>query len=625
MANLDDLSTVDNRVQAFENHRNGLLISIAGPGTGKTYSFLRRINALVTQNISEPQEICYLTFIREISKAFESDYTESYKNSDLLNEDQHPRISTLHSLACRLIRNKGYSIGYDGPLYFSSIADREKPTSHVFLRDLFPLVQSSVLNSIPKLRGYLENEKEFWRNNSDLNENSHQRQTVIETALLLSRAYRLVDWDQAIPLAHQLFLNPQNREKWLTRLQHFLIDEYQDFNKAEQAFIASLASTISSMVIVGDNDQSIFRSRGGSPEGIINLFNSPNHNQITLVRCRRCKSNLLKSVNRFLNWMNPKSTLMLEHAKGGSINCYKFKSSKAEIAFLINYLMVKIEELPKEPLTKDGIVCLFPSKKSLGFYYDKICQSVPSYTKKLKIQPQRNNLMLLLELVSNPEQRFIERMILEAMFPTIKTLYKKQMVNQILQFDVSPIKAIELLISDGLFSGEIAAQGRSFVYLCQNLSSKDSNLIAKELAKYFGGQPERVQPYIQNLLSHLEEKDQEDLLNDICDNILPEQALPKEDKRSVLFLTIQGSKGLTKKVVVLPGLEQAWLPGRSTGEDLEEKKRLFYVAISRATDDVQITFPFTRGKGDPLNYQAEGRGEVSEFVVHAGIPIQYYE
>lgn len=265
MANLDDQYSVDDRVQAFENHKAGLLISLAGPGTGKTYSFLRRINALVTRDSIQPEEICYLTFIKDIAKAFQSDYQEEFPSD--LEDANKPRVSTLHSFACRLIRNRGFSIGYDGSLYFTSIADSDSYASQVFLDDLLPTIRATEPKSRSQLCSLLQPVKQAWRNNIDPQTLPQPSPVVLEDALRLARAYRLVDWDQAITIAHELFLDPKNRDRWLTQLQHYLVDEYQDFNGAEQAFIGTIASTVTSMVIVGDDNQSIYSGRGGSRMG----------------------------------------------------------------------------------------------------------------------------------------------------------------------------------------------------------------------------------------------------------------------------------------------------------------------------------------------------------------------
>lgn len=621
MANLDDLYAIDDRTQAFENHRAGLLISLAGPGTGKTYSFIQRTRALVSGYSTQPREICYLTFIKEIARAFLSDYQEEFPAN--LDKVSRPRVSTLHSFACRLIRNRGFSLGYDGPLYFASIADPESSASQVFRADLFPIVRSSGPRSAPQLRGLLQQVKQAWRDNVDPQTLPQPIPTVLDAGLRLARAYRLVDWDHAIPLAHELFLDPRNRHEWLTQLQHYLVDEYQDFNRAEQAFIASLASTVVSMVIVGDDNQSIFSGRGGSPDEMRNLFQSSVHDRVSLLRCRRCKTNILSAANRFLHWMCPTAPPMLAHNDGGAVRCYHFKSARAEIGFLVNYLATKVAELPENPSPKEGIVCLFPLRKALAFYYESIQPDVPSYTGRAEYHPTRLRLALLLELVCNPHQRFTERLILE-LFAAIKPRHKLEMVRLILQHDISPSEAMDRLISAGVLSGTAVAAGQAFVELCHSLSSQDPHLIANALAGHLGHEPEELRPLVVDLLNQLGETDQDDLINAICDRMLPEFVSPTENRRSVLFLTMHGSKGLTKKTVVLPGLEHAWLPGEASGADLEEKKRLFYVAITRATDNLLITYPSTRARGDPLNYDAKGRSRVSQFVEQAGIPDIYH-
>lgn len=349
------------------------------------------------------------------------------------------------------------------------------------------------------------------------------------------------------------------------------------------------------------------------------LFQSPVHDQVSLLRCRRCKTNILKVVNRYLQWMCPTAQPMLPYHDGGLARCLRFKSSKAEIDFLIDYLTAKVAEIPENPPSKAGIVCLFPTHRVLDFYYESIHPHIPSYKGKPESHPTRLQLARLLELVCRPNQRFVERLILE-LFTSVKPRHKLEMVRLILQHDILPSDAMDQLISNSVLSGAALADGKTFVELCHNLSSREPKLLASTLASRFGHEPAEWEPLIEDFIDHLESTDQDELINTFCDRALPEFALPAEDKRSVLFLTMHGSKGLTKKTVVLPGLEQAWLPGESLGADLEEKKRLFYVAITRTTDDLLITYPYFRARGDPLNYPIQGRGRVSQFVRHAGIP-----
>ena len=103
MANLDHLYSEAQRQQAFVHHQSGMLVSLAGPGTGKTYSFLLRIEELTENRHIDGATICYLTFNREIAHAFKNDLKLKYPRPVM---PQNVTASTLHSLACRLIKTR---------------------------------------------------------------------------------------------------------------------------------------------------------------------------------------------------------------------------------------------------------------------------------------------------------------------------------------------------------------------------------------------------------------------------------------------------------------------------------------------------------------------------------------
>ncbi len=622
MSNLDNLYGIDDRTAAFERHSNGLLVSLAGPGTGKTYSFLRRIRYLVQSQQASPDAICYLTFIKEISKAFLSDYHQEFATE--LGTLSPPRISTLHSFACRLIRNRGFSIGFDGPLYFTSIADSDQPASVVFLSDLLPLLSRFRSITPSRLRGFLAAAKQAWHDGVDPATLRQPIPCILTTALALARHYRLIDWDQAIPLAHDLFLNPMNRERWITQLRHLLIDEYQDFNAAEQSFIATLLANVASMVIVGDDNQSIFSGRGASPIGIADLFWSLNVDRVSLLRCRRSKATILQAANAFLASMRPGAQPLLPYHAGGEVHSYRFRSCKAELDFLAEYLTQALANLPANPEPKDGVICLFSTRKALGFYYDRLHSLVTSTIRNPELHPQRLFLSRLLELVANPNQRFIERLILES-FTAIKPRHKQAMVRVILSEDISPSQALTRLAdTQELAPSAAITAARAFSQLCQALSSQDPDAVADILPRHLPVNRTQLPDRIARFIDDLSEVDHDDAISNACDQLLPQFAAPPEDPRSVLFLTIHSSKGLTRHTVVMPGLEDAWLPGQAVGQELEEKKRLFYVALTRATDRVLITYPRTRSRGDPLNYDTPGRGQVSRFVNDSQILTVYH-
>lgn len=623
MTNLDHMYEIDERFKAFENHKEGLLVSLAGPGTGKTYSLLRRVAYLVDQLNLNLDSICYLTFINEISNTFRSDYKEEFEQSDKIIE--YPRISTLHSFACRIIRNRGFTIGYDGELFFTSVApDPNTFESKTFINDLINAINNTNLNSVAKVRNSLCKIKKVWRDQQDPNNLSNLELITLHQYLDLARAYRLVDWDQTIPIALDLYQNPGNRQTWLTHIQHFLIDEYQDFNKSEQSFILKLSSDVSSTIIVGDDNQSLYRSRGGTPEALRLLNESEEVDQISLVRCRRCKEKIVDHANQLLKKMCNNPRLMLPNQTGGYVNSYKFKSTKSEIVFLEDYLNERIKNLPENPRPKDGIVCLFPTRKSLGFYYEKLNHLLPCYTDRTEIVEKRKRIINCLNLYTRPQQRFFERLLLEY-FPEIKPRHKILIMHKILEMDISPTEACYFLIIENAFTGKAVHSIESFLALSQALSSRDIMTIVSLLTEWTEVEEDALVEQFTRLVNSLEEKDQEEAISVFCNAVLPSTSIPEENLKSILFLTMHGAKGLTKNTVVMPGLEDAWLPGSATGELLEERRRLFYVSLTRATDRVLITHPINRAHGEILNFSCPGRSEVSRFTNESGIITRYHE
>ena len=617
MANLDAIYDVDHRTKAFELHEGGVLVCLAGPGTGKTYSLLARTAALTAR--SHPADsICYLTFIREISKAFVDDYIQRFGEAAL---ESAPRITTLHSFACRLVRNQGFRIGYDGPLYFGNVAE-PGDVGQTFLEDLLPLVSRDSCRTVPQLRDQFDKIKAAWRDRVDPGALAEPASSILGASLTLLRCYRLVDWDQTIPTAHSLLLAVDKFPEWIAKIRHYFVDEYQDFNLAEQAVIAFLANQSESLVVVGDDDQSLYSGRGGSPDGIRNLYADPQYDRVSLTKCYRCPATVVARTNTFQATMGGTPRPMVPSKAGGEVLSYRFKSSKAEVAFLANYLQARIDELPAEPKSKDGIVCLFPSRRVLDAYFDMLSPSVPCARRKSAVFPPRSLLALILQLLLRPGQRYLERLLLRQ-YGDLKPRHRKMIVDRIMERDISPSEASRSLVEDASLTGAAATGANSFAALCTAVVESDFPFVAQFLSTALGVTVEDTIAQLKQL-NDANDGDSDDLVTTICDVLLPDTASQPEDPRAVLFLTMHGCKGLTKRTVVIPGLEEAHLPGEATGSELRERMRLFFVALSRSTDRLLLTFPHNRGGNDSLNFEMVGRGVASRFIAQAGIATAYH-
>ncbi|HWR82835.1 MAG TPA: ATP-dependent helicase [Candidatus Deferrimicrobium sp.] len=620
MANLDLLYDPNDRTKAFENHETGYLISRAGPGTGKTFSFLKRIEALTARGVSQ-DSICYLTFIKEISNAFTQDYIDKFTRESY--EADKPRISTLHSFACRLLRNQGFRMGYDGELYFINVAESDSVAATTLLQDLLPLVTEPACLTIARLRNHLNEIKTAWRDTVDPSSLSSPIPNILVQAQYLFRALRVVDWDHTIPLAHELAEGFSILPRWISNIKHYLIDEFQDFNKAEQALIAFLSSHAISTVIVGDDDQSLYSTRGASPDGLRALYFDSSKDQVSLLNCFRCRETIVTAANAFQTVMNATPRRLTPVHTGGEILAYSFRSSKAEIAFIVSYLNESIAQLPEAVTSKDGTVCLFPSWRVLEEYYIQLSPHVACLRRKIIPDPERIWLEQVLKLVCTPNQRFIERLLLNQ-YDQIKPRHRRLIVQRVMQEDVSISRAVQLLLSENQITGNALVHAQQFCALIEDIVSNDPVKISTQIASKLSVDAQETSAHVTSLLARLGEPEVEDIIKEFSDLILPNSAIPEEDPKSVLFLTMHGSKGLTKRTVVLPGFEKAWLPGDSNGAELEEERRLFYVALTRATHRVLVTFPFNRARGDSLNFPLTGRGEQCPFLGDSGIRVSYH-
>lgn len=617
MANLDNVYDIDHRTVAFENHERGVLVCLAGPGTGKTYSLLARSAALDARGVDQ-DSICYLTFIRAISTAFIDDYVQRFGAEAYATTA--PRISTLHSFACRVLRNQGFRIGYDGELFFTNLASSDT-AAKTFLGDFLHMVSRDGCRTIPQLRKIVKTIKKAWQDGLDPTAAPEPLSSITPQLVEASRCFRLLDWDQTIPLASTLLHQLDEVPKWLSKIKHYFVDEYQDFNRAEQALISQFARSAQSMIVVGDDDQSLYSERGGSPDGIRSLYAAPEHDQVTLVKCYRCKGNIVAPTNTFQARISATPRPMTAVAAGGQVLCYRFKSSKVEVAFLVDYLTARLSELPETPTPKDGIVCLFPSKRILNAYFEMMSPHLTCTRLVQEVPTSRVWLERVLSLLIRRRQRFLERLLLNG-YNAIQPRHRALIVQRVLELDRSPALASESLIADGALTGAAMMAAQAFVDFCASLATGNLPQVASVVATELNLEEQAVLLQLESLMD-ADAAERGELTDTICDALLPESAVNEPDLHAVMFLTMHGSKGLTRKTVILPGLEEACLPGGGDASALPEKQRLFFVALSRATDNLLLTLPHNRGGADSLNFSMPGRGEVSSFIAHAGLVAHY--
>ena len=158
----------------------------------------------------------------------------------------------------------------------------------------------------------------------------------------------------------------------------------------------------------------------------------------------------------------------------------------------------------------------------------------------------------------------------------------------------------------------------------QSLTSRDATQIASCIDSVLPNERQCDPYHVDDFLANTDETILEESLDILIDRIYRDGDGDDEGDEAkfepeVELLTFHSSKGLTRRHVILPGLEHYWLPGDCVGDDLEERKRLFLVGITRATESLLITRPRSRARNDSLNLRKPGCLELSKFAKNLGI------
>ncbi len=584
------------RYKAVVEHRDGLLVVSAGPGTGKTYSLLRKIESLIEHGV-DPSRIYYLTFVNSIVNAFKVDIGKPRDEGGLGVEagELGIHISTLHSLAFKIVA--AYADELDLPAHLEVIDLSPKTQSflsQIFLKDLFQYSKSV---------GLIANKKEFysllkqlsgtWQKNDKTSGNCEKLEEIVNK---FCHRYSVLSWDQLAILAIKA-ISENGLPKWLRGARHFLIDEYQDFNPAEQRLIELITEPCDSVIIVGDPDQSIYSSRSASPKGLTNLLARDNVQCVNFVFCRRCPKRVIAAANNMLRFMDPEgfSEKELQPFKDetGDLKILSFKSCKAEVK--------KIAEFIKALNTSDksDTVILLPAKKAINNYVEKLKESGVNCEVRVT-DLSREMLFAMLRLVIIPNQPFLNRVLLNS-FESLNKKYRAYALSQYIDSDVEFVDAL-------IRVSKVQKWQRRFIKLLDTFLCTREKIVSLNADSIIQGLAEINLTINESVITNLLASDDSLLPRERVENsfslieTVPDDET--EDNGRIEVLTMHSSKGLSKKFVIIPAFDEKLLPGSNSGERLAEMHRLVYVAITRAKNQVLITFPKTRARRDKLNYGA---------------------
>ncbi len=607
---------------------NGPLLLLAGAGSGKTRVITYRIAYMVEQGIN-PFNILAITFTNKAAK-------EMKERVNKLLDDNGVWISTFHSMCVKILRQYINYIDYDNNFIIYDTDDSEKilkeSIKELNLSDkMFPTkkVMSIISEKKDKLITPLEFEKEAFGDN--IQSKMAEIYKLYQSKLKESNA---LDFDDIIFKTIELFKkNNDILEKYQSRFMYIMVDEYQDTNTSQYVLIKLLSQKNNNICVVGDDDQSIYAWRGANIMNILNFEKDfPGAKVIKLEQNYRSTQNILDVANSVIknNITRKDKSLWTSNPVGEKIFYSKLKNDIEEG----NFIVKKAQELKQKNYNYNDIAILYRQNSMSRILEEQLLKSNIPYRivggVKFYDRKEIKDVLAYLKVIFNPKDTISLKRIINVPKRGIGNTTVEKINNFTINNKINFFEALNNLdmIPDLGSKFNDLLEFRNLILYFRNFSEENtiSELInevlektnyLEELKQEYSEESfariENIESFIDKAISFeelSEDKSLRKFLEDI--SLLSDIDNLNDTDDQITLMTMHSSKGLEYPIVFLPGLEEGIFPSyRSivspSKKELEEERRLCYVAITRAKEYLYITSTNSRMHNGKIIYNEKSR------------------
>lgn len=636
----------------------GPLMVLAGAGSGKTRVLTMRIAHLITHGV-DPFRILALTFTNKAAREMKERIAKVVGASNA----KSIWMGTFHSVFARILRSEAHYLGYPSDFTIYDTQDSLNVIKKVLKElnidtDLYKpkKVQariSTYKNNLITVKAYFNNPELI-----EADERANMKHIGAIYRKYVEQCYRngAMDFDDLLLKTNELLTRfPDVLAKYQDRFRYIMVDEYQDTNHSQYLIVKALASKFENICVVGDDAQSIYSFRGANIYNILNFKKDyPDARTVALEQNYRSTQTIVDAANVVIskNTQQFKKNVFSENEIGEKIKVYRAFSDADEA----NFVAANIWELQNREQRKfNDFAILYRTnsqtrafedalrKKNipyrvyggLSFYQRKEVKDLVAY---LRLLVNENDSEALLRIINYPA-----RGIGETTQNKLIVFADSLGISLSKLLDNLGFYAPQLHLNNGILTklSDFWSMIKAFQVM---LKTEDAYTVAMEVAKRSGlvkflkddqtpegiSRVENVQELMNSMQGFIEEQRQLEDGDPSLTNFLGNIALTTDqDKKDdgtedkVSLMTIHLSKGLEFPVVHLVGLEENLFPSfmsSSTREDLEEERRLFYVALTRAEKEAFFTYAISRfqwGKitdAEPSRFLSEVDARYIEFI-----------
>ncbi|MCM3585408.1 DNA helicase PcrA [Mesobacillus maritimus] len=612
---------------------DGPLLLMAGAGSGKTRVLTHRIGYLMVEKRVNPYNILAITFTNKAAREMRDRI-----HGIMGGAADEIWISTFHSMCVRILRRDIDRLGYNRNFTILDSGDQQSVIKRILKEkniDPKKFDPRAILGAISSAKNELIEPEEFAKNAGDYYANvvadvykEYQKQL---------RKNQALDFDDLIMKTIVLFQQvPEVLEYYQRKFQYIHVDEYQDTNRAQYMLVKFLAARFQNLCVVGDSDQSIYRWRGADIANILSFEKDyPRAQVILLEQNYRSTKRILLAANKVIeNNLNRKAkNLWTENAEGNKIVYFRAESEQSEAQFVIG----KIQELVQARNRKlSDIAILYRTNAQSRVIEESFLKSNLEYTivggTKFYDRKEIKDILAYLRLISNPDDDISLQRIINVPKRAIGSTSIDKIANFAQIHDMSMYQALESVELIGL-SPKATKAAAGFRDLIGNYTNMQEYLSVTELVEEIldkSGYREMLkaekslesESRLENLDEFLtvtnafEENSEDKSLTGFLTDLALVADIDKLDDDSqkssdaVTLMTLHSAKGLEFPVVFLIGVEEGVFPhSRSLMEEaeMEEERRLAYVGITRAEEELYITNAQMRTLFGRTNMNPESR------------------
>lgn len=610
--------TLNDRQCEAVQHTEGPLLITAGAGSGKTKVLTCRIAHLLELGVV-PYRILAITFTNKAAKEMK----ERVENLVGAQADSI-WLSTFHSFCAKLLR---FEVdGFHG--YTRNFTIYDSSDQLVLVKDCLKKLNlddkqftpRSVLGTISSAKNVLMDAKAFAAQASDFYEQKVADIYAIYQDKL--RENNAVDFDDLLFLAVRLLQeNDEVREKYQSRFQYILVDEYQDTNHAQYALTKILAARWRNICVVGDADQSIYAWRGADIRNIIDFTRDyPDAASIKLEQNYRSTKTILNAANAVIdnNESRPKKTLWTENPTGNKIIHYQAQTEHDEADYIAGVIYNR-HEISHEPYGDMAI--LFRTNAQSRVLEEKLMRYAIPYTMvggtKFYDRKEIKDVLAYLRLLYNPEDSLSLTRIINVPKRNIGATTMEHVAAYAEEQGISLFEALSST-DDIPVTKRAKASLENFAAmifdLLNDIEGKDVLSLIEMVIKQTGygemldkeaehdpqgeSRKENVGEFLSVAKDYMD-SNPEGNLQDFLENVALVSDVDdfESSESKVTLMTLHAAKGLEFPVVFLVGLDEGLFPHSRTLMDpsqVEEERRLAYVGITRAERQLYVTNAVTR-------------------------------